>query len=83
MKRASVREVQHGLARILDQVSEGQEIVVTRRGKVVARIVPSLPSRKPLAWPDSAARLKRLAADGATGGTPPSKIIEEGRQERL
>ena len=40
MKTASVREVQHNLAAVLDMVSRGQEIAVTKRGRVIARIVP-------------------------------------------
>jgi prevent-host-death family protein len=41
MKTASVREVQHNLARVLEMVSRGQEIAVTKRGRVIARIVPA------------------------------------------
>jgi prevent-host-death family protein len=82
MKTASIREVQHGFAKILERVGDGEEIVVTRRGKPVARIVPP-GSTESLAWPDSAARLKRLVAEGAGSGTPPSKIIVDLRRERL
>jgi prevent-host-death family protein len=41
MKTASVREVLHNLAAVLDMVSRGQEVSVTKRGRVIARIVPA------------------------------------------
>jgi prevent-host-death family protein len=50
----SVRELRAHLAPILDQVTKGEQVVVTRRGRRLARIVPdvardaSAPSRYPL-----------------------------------
>lgn len=81
-KTVSVREVQHNLARVLEQVGMGQEIAVTKRGRVVARIVPARTTRAAVAWPDSAARMKRLPA-GVSSGTPASRIIREMREERF
>lgn len=80
MKTASVREVQHNLASVLDMVSRGQEIAVTRRGRVVARIVPAR-STASVQWPDSTARMKRLGPD-AKRGAAPSRLIREMREER-
>ena len=82
MRTASVREVQHNLAAVLDMVSRGQEIAVTKRGRVIARIVPARARTTRVEWPDSAARMKRLGRD-ATRGTPPSRIIRELRRERV
>jgi len=79
MKTASVRQVQHNLAAVLDLVSRGQEIAVTKRGRIVARIVPAREARESLAWPDSATRMKRLGARGK----PASAIIAEARKDRL
>jgi prevent-host-death family protein len=43
-------EAKDKFSRLLDRVQLGEEIVVTRRGKPVARIVPNLePSAKALA----------------------------------
>jgi prevent-host-death family protein len=50
MKSATVREVQHNLAALLRQVQGGQEIAVTRRGKVVARIVPAQAAATSRRW---------------------------------
>ena len=82
MKTASVREVQHNLAAVLDMVSRGQEIAVTKRGRVIARIVPARGRTIRVGWPDSAARMKRLGRE-ARRGTPPSRIIRELRRERV
>ena len=40
MVKTTTRELQHDLAKFLEQAHEGQEIVVTKRGKPWARIVP-------------------------------------------
>ena len=50
-----VRELRAGLSRFLQRVKEGEEIVVTERGKPVARIVPE---KEPSAW-------ERLVSSGA------------------
>jgi prevent-host-death family protein len=82
MKTASVREVQHNLAAVLAMVSGGQEIAVTKRGRVIARIVPARRKTGSVRWPDSAARMKRLGKD-ATRGRPTSQLIRELRGERV
>ena len=41
MKTATIREAQHHLAKLVDEVREsGQEIVLTRRGEEVCKITP-------------------------------------------
>jgi prevent-host-death family protein len=82
MKTVSVREVQHNLAAVLEMVSRGQEIAVTKRGRVIARIVPARDRRERVEWPDAAARMRRLG-QGASRGTPASTIITETRGERV
>lgn len=82
MKRVTVRHVQHNLASVLDAVGKGQEFTITRRGEVVARIVPAREPREEVRWPDSAARMERLGPDAAAG-TPASRIIDEMRGERF
>lgn len=81
MKLASVRELQHGLAALLASVERGGTVTITRRGKVVACIVPPLP-RGEVRWPDSMARMKRLFPDGPPAGTPASVLLRADRDER-
>ena len=82
MKTATVRHVQHNFAAVLESVRKGQEIAVTKRGTVVAHIVPAGRGKAAITWPDSAARMRRLGAR-ASAGTPPSRIIREMREEQL
>ena len=82
MKTATVRHVQHNFAAVLDAIRTGQEIAITKRGTVVARIVPARKAKGPITWPDSAARMKRLGPRAATG-TPASRIVREMRGERF
>ena len=83
MKVATVRQVQHELAKLLEQVKNGHEIAVTRRGVVVARIIPAQARTANLRWPDSASRMKRLPKGGSMTGKRPSAVIDDMRRERL
>lgn len=45
MKTATIREAQHHLSKLVDEVREsGQEIVLTRRGEEVCKITPIRPT---------------------------------------
>lgn len=49
MKTATIREAQHNLSRLVNEVQEsGQEIVLTRRGEEVGKLVPISPPENPL-----------------------------------
>ncbi|HXJ77820.1 MAG TPA: type II toxin-antitoxin system prevent-host-death family antitoxin [Candidatus Methylomirabilis sp.] len=82
MATATVREVQHQLAAILDRVAQGEEVTVTRRGRAVARIIPAVRAKRPR-WPDFAARMKRRFPGGQLPGPPVSALIRADREERL
>jgi prevent-host-death family protein len=40
MKRVSAREANQHFSKLLAEVTDGQEVVITRRGKPVARLSP-------------------------------------------
>jgi prevent-host-death family protein len=49
MTSVSVHEAKTHLSRLIEKVLGGEEIVITRRNRIVARIVPpENPKRKPL-----------------------------------
>lgn len=50
MVEVSVKEARDNFRAYLDRAEAGEEIVITRRGKEVARIVP--PRREPKQFPD-------------------------------
>lgn len=56
MKTTSVRELRNNYAKVLQWVSAGQEVQVTRRGKVVAKVVPPGGAAQKADWTSSAAR---------------------------
>jgi prevent-host-death family protein len=82
MKTTSVRELQHGLSAVLARVERGDTVTVTRRGKVVACIVPPPATGRKVSWPDSLARLNRLFPEGAPPGLPASALMRLDRDER-
>lgn len=56
MKTATIREAQHHLGKLLAEVEKGVEIVLTRRGKQVGRLVGMEEGNsmtKPVCWADS------------------------------
>lgn len=54
MKTAGIREARQNLTSLIEEVRKGREVVITDRGKPVARLVPpSPPARRPfrsMAW---------------------------------
>jgi prevent-host-death family protein len=56
MKSTTVRELRNNYSKVLKWVSKGEEVEVTRRGKVVAKVIPPIPpSRAEVDWSKSAA----------------------------
>lgn len=47
MSQVGVRELRQNLSKYLDRVKQGEDLVVTERGREVARLIPSGPSVDP------------------------------------
>jgi antitoxin (DNA-binding transcriptional repressor) of toxin-antitoxin stability system len=62
MVQASVRDLRYHFPKIERALKEGEEIQITKRKKVVARLVPERPA-PPVQFPDYMARLKRTFGD--------------------
>jgi prevent-host-death family protein len=82
MKTATVRQIQHHLSEVLRWVEDGQEVRITRRGRVVAKIVPANEKRQAVRWPDFMGRSTEIWGNRFRG-KPVSRIIIEDRKERL
>ncbi len=69
MKMASVRDIRQNFPRVMAWITDGEEVAVTMRRKVVARLVPERPParRKPPA-PDFAAIGREIFGDRAWRG---------------
>jgi len=56
MRSTTVRELRNNYSKVLKWVSKGEEVEVTRRGKVVAKVIPPTPaSPVEVDWLQSAA----------------------------
>lgn len=66
MSTVGIRDLKNQLSRYLEEVERGERIGVTRRGKVIAYLVPAQESR-------SSERLAQMVREGLaawSGGTP-------------
>lgn len=63
MKRASVRELRERIGELLDEVQGGAQVVVTRRGKAVARIIPEGATTEGASRHPLRGSLRRMSAD--------------------
>ena len=75
MRTAGVRMARQALTSLLDDVQKGREVVITDRGRPVARLVPIQPGRP---FPDL--RKVRLKARGMK--PPLSQAVLEDREDR-
>ena len=64
MKTVSAREANQQFSRLLGEVANGEEILITRRGQPVATLAPY---RARALTPERAAALERLIALGRKG----------------
>jgi len=77
MKTAGIRQARQQLSAILDEVRKGREVVLTDRGRPVARIVPPLrDSARPLS------SHRRFRAGIRLKGQPLSVTVVEDREDR-
>ena len=73
MKRATVRDLRYSFKEVEAQLSEGEEIEIVKRNKVIAKLVPIAPAA-PLQMPDFLGRMKKIWGD---------KIFEPSNAELL
>ena len=71
----NVKEARKRLSSLLDRVEEGAEVILLRRGKEVARLVPSSATGKRLP------SLRDFRSSIKLGGSPLSETVIQGRQE--
>lgn len=80
MKTATVRELRHHFPAVLRQVEDGEEVEISKHGKIVALLAPP-PLRTPrkVKRPDFMARLKRIYGDMTL---PQNAVLAEREQSR-
>jgi prevent-host-death family protein len=77
VRTAGIREARQNLSTLLDEVKQGREVVITDRGRPVARLVP--PDRLRRGVPDLSAFRKTMPLLEP----PLSATIAEDREDRL
>lgn len=78
MKRIGTFEAKTHLSALLDEVANGAEIEITRRGEAVARLVPAGSPRRTGAG-DAIARARAFAKGQTLGRLSWKKLRDEGR----
>jgi antitoxin (DNA-binding transcriptional repressor) of toxin-antitoxin stability system len=76
MRQASVRDLRYHFPEIEQALQEGREIQITKRKRIIARLVPDRPAPPPQ-LPDYRARLKRIFGDKVLKVTGAQLIREE------
>jgi len=80
MRTITVTELQRDLDHVLNLLDAGEEVQLTRKNRVVARVTPAEHDSTKIPWPDFAARARK--AVGERKGKKASEIVIEDREER-
>ena len=77
MKTATVRDLRYRFPEVETLLREGEEIEITKRRRVVARLVPVAKHSAPRRRPDFLARLKKIYGDKVLKVTGAELIAQE------
>ena len=79
MREVGAFEAKNKLGQLLDQVEHGEEIVITRRGRPVARLVSAEPGFDRDKARRAVAGILELSKGATIGGVRIKDLIDEGR----
>lgn len=80
MKPVSLKEARKRLGNLVDAAERGETVVITRRGRKVAQLVPARPEKPRAGFPDLTEFRKSIKLKGK----PMSEtVIEMRREERF
>ena len=84
MRSATIREVQHNISKVLREVEAGEEIIIRRRHRAIAKLVPlsSSSTSKKVDWSGHSNRLSKIYHGRIVSGKSASDIVAEGRGDR-
>lgn len=78
MKTATVRDLRNRYTRLLEWIGAGEEIVITQRGKVIARLIPEQDhSAQNVDWSQSSAVRRDRSGSRPLTAEESSEIIHE------
>lgn len=73
-------EAKNTLGSLLDRVEKGEEVIITRRGKPVARLCPATSGSEVETALAAVERIKRMRKGQSLGGLKIKDLIDEGRR---
>ena len=79
MREVDAAEAPEKFDALLDCVEQGEEVVITRRGKAIARVIPVTRAFDREAGRDAAARIIEASRGVTLGGLKIKNLINEGR----
>lgn len=79
MREIGAFEAKNKLGQLLDWVEAGEEVVITRRGRVVARLVPPHRATDPEQARNAAAAIRAMSKGVTLGGLKIKDMVAEGR----
>ena len=79
MQEVGAFEAKNRLGALLDRVEQGEEIVITRRGKPVAKLVPAIPGFDKAKARQAISGLIEASRGLSLGGLKIRDLITEGR----
>lgn len=79
MREVGVVEAEGRLGQLLDRVEAGEEIVITRSGRAVARLLPPTPAFDTVRAQEAAAAIRRMSQGATLGGSSIRELMNEGR----
>ncbi len=72
-----MRELQQNLKKVVARVERGETVQLTKRRRVVAKLVPVWPQKPAESWPDLDARARAIFGDRMITPSPSEELIKE------
>jgi prevent-host-death family protein len=80
MREVGAFEANNRLGQLLDLVEQGEEVVITRHGKAVARLVPPKTGFSRVEAREAAQRIRKMSRGVKLGRLRLKDLIDEGRR---
>lgn len=80
MSAYGIFEAKNRLSELVDKVSKGEKVTITRRGRPVARLVPPSEAESDVPVVETIAAIKKLRQELRLNGLSIRELIEEGRR---
>lgn len=79
MREMGAFEAKNRFGQLLDQVERGEEVVISRRGKAIARLVPAEPGFDRVRARRAVAGILQASKGVSLGGLKIKDLVNEGR----